>query len=376
MDEKARLTVKRVIGTTASSAASFCSVGNFVAYTSGAGAVIAQLHEKDKDEGSIGLCVAAERFFCTSPKMLAHYHQLSWLAQGVPVVEGSAVQRDANGFLRSGGITVKSMTDGIGTAAGASETDGSGALPSGPRDRIKTTSCLALSQDGKLLAVGETGWQPQVLVYSTAWDSSKGPLVMLNEHSFGVKLLAFSPCGRFLASLGTANDGFLHIWSLNTLRENGTSALYSSNRCISVINDMKWSGSRLITAGRRHLRLWKVSGYSCKVGSGEGGSDIETFLINSANDSGKSNVLTGRNMILGDFSNSNFVALVQTSPGLLVVATDRGELATVEDPLDESSSSTAKFIPRLNVGYPVTAMDIDFKEHLLWVTGPSAKDMK
>lgn len=387
MDEKARLKVKRVIGTTATSHASFCCIGNFVAYTSGAGAVIAQLQERSRisktsNDTISELYVSAERFFCTSPKMLQHYHQMNWLSGNIALEGGGGSQqvtlRDENGFLQSGGITVKSMIDSIGVNSGndydssGNNGAGSSSSSSGRRDRIKTTSCLSLSQDGKLLAVGETGYQPQVLVYSTAWNSSKGPLVMLSEHSFGVKLLAFSPCGRYLASLGTANDGFLHIWTLQGLRESGTAQLHSSNRCISVINDMKWSGSKLITAGRRHLRLWKISNYNKGVASGET-SDGET---NSTINDGKANVLSGRNLVLGDFSTSNFVSIVQISPGLLIVATEKGELATVEDPLDESASSNPKFIARLSVGFSVSAMDIDFHEHLLWVSGPTSKDMK
>lgn len=384
LDEKARLKVKRVIGTTATSNASFCCVGNFVAYTSGAGAVIAQLHEGSSlGNGSLDeLVVSAERFFCTSPKMLQHYHQVSWITHAITLESSSASQqgppsRDDNGFLLTGGITIKSMIDSIGMNTsndldGSGPTGGSANTSSPLRDRIKTTSCLSLSQDGKLLAVGETGYQPQVLVYSTAWNSSPGPLVMLSEHSYGVKLLCFSPCGRFLASLGNTNDGFLHIWSFHGLRDSGVAQLHSSNRCISVINDMKWSGSKLITAGRRHLRLWKIGNYSRGSGSGETSDNEYSPVLND----GRLSVLSGRNVILGDFSGSNFVSIVQISPGLLVVATDRGELATVEDPLDESSNSKTKFVPRLSVGFPVTTMDIDFHEHLLWVTGPSANDMK
>lgn len=384
-DEKARLRVKRVIGTTATSTASFCCVGNFVAYTSGAGAVITQLHEKLVNNGGSStdeLTVSAERFFCTSPRMIQQFQQLNWTSHMMkqdsmlPSQQGPPA-RDENGFLQYGGVIVKSMIDSIGVNSGndfdspSNTASGSSMSSISVRDRIKTTSCLSLSPNGKLLAVGETGYQPQVLVYSTAWNSSNSPLVMLGEHSFGVKLLSFSHCGRFLASLGTTNDGFLHVWNLSGLRESNTVKLHSSNRCISVINDMKWSGSTLITAGTRHLRIWKIANYSKGVGSGDTIDEDTSF----SND-GSSTVLSGRNVILGDFSGSNFVSIVQVSPGLLVVATDKGELATLEDAVDEGANSKSRFIARLSVGFPISAMDIDFHEHMLWVTGPTEQDMR
>jgi WD40 repeat protein len=84
-----------------------------------------------------------------------------------------------------------------------------------------------------------------VLVFSLQESSSDHPLAILNEHTFGVRAVAFSPDSRYLASLGTMNDGFLYIWAINV--KTGTTRLHSSNKCTSFIKDIAWMGNNLIT---------------------------------------------------------------------------------------------------------------------------------
>ena len=75
--------------------------------------------------------------------------------------------------------------------------------------------------------------------------SSDVPLVILNEHTFGVRAVAFSPDQKYLASLGTPNDGFLYIWSIN--QRTGAAKLHSSNKCTSFVKQMIWLGSSIVT---------------------------------------------------------------------------------------------------------------------------------
>jgi WD40 repeat protein len=70
-------------------------------------------------------------------------------------------------------------------------------------------------------------------------------LSALSEHSFGVNCVAFSPDSRYLASLGSSQDGFLYIWSINI--RTGAATLHASNKCVSNINKMTWMGNKLIT---------------------------------------------------------------------------------------------------------------------------------
>lgn len=360
------LAVKHVIGTTATSAPAFCVcvAAGVAAWTAGAGAVLARLEygptqdDQDGTGSKEGLRMAGKRFFC-----------------------GAA---SANSSQRKGGGSGSPRkVQGEWTDPGEDEyteysSNGGGhdpfALPPRRRGQAKTASCVALSPSGTLLAVGETGLRPQVLLYSTGLGGSGGIdgggsrlVAALDAHGFGVKLASFSACGRYLATLGTAHDGFLHVWAVNSAT--GTVRLCASNRCISAVNDMKWvegggpgSPPRLVTAGKRHLRVWSLTPGS----SGDGGD--------SADLSPGKGVLAGRNLVLGEFAAAaSFVALVAVGPGLLVAATDQGELATIED---TGPAGVARFVPRLAVGWPVMAMDVDVDEHLLWVTGPTAQDMK
>jgi WD40 repeat protein len=57
------------------------------------------------------------------------------------------------------------------------------------------------------LAVGETGYNPRVLIFSMSKDvPSDVPVAAMSEHTFGVRDVAFSPDSKYLASIGTANE--------------------------------------------------------------------------------------------------------------------------------------------------------------------------
>ena len=91
----------------------------------------------------------------------------------------------------------------------------------------------------------QTGYSPRVLVFSLQDNSSDTPLAILNEHTFGVRAVAFSPDQRYLASLGSPNDGFLYLWSIN--HRTGAAKLHSSNKCTSFVKQMLWLGKSIVT---------------------------------------------------------------------------------------------------------------------------------
>ncbi|CAN6664904.1 hypothetical protein TRVA0_036S00914 [Trichomonascus vanleenenianus] len=362
-DGKPVLRAKSIIGTTAASQSTFCVVGNSVAYTAGAGGVIAHLD-------SVTSRIDDQRFYCTSAKLVQAIQQSA--------AEATVVQwpgeylyghgaRDAYGFLLSqssnyGGGPQPTGANGSAPGGSFSPSHGTSLSLSGEdltnllttkstpvKEKMKTATCITMSGDGRLLAVGESGHQPHIFVYSTACDASTTkPLAILSEHRYGIKCLAFSPCGKYLASLGNYNDGFLHVWYLS-LKE-GTVQLHSSNRCISMVHDMKWiNSSRLITTGIRHVRVWKVD-------------NLKPPKLQAT-----ATVLQGRNVVLNDFSKSNFVTIAVLSEDMAIVATDRGELVTVE----ANSGGICELHGKLATGSDISSIDVDLVNGVLYLGGPN-----
>jgi WD40 repeat protein len=91
----------------------------------------------------------------------------------------------------------------------------------------------------------QTGVEPRVLIFSLQNGSSDIPLAILNGHCFGVSAIAFSPDGKYLASLGLPQDGFLYVWSIN--QRTGAAKLHSSGKCITNIRQMLWLRNSVIT---------------------------------------------------------------------------------------------------------------------------------
>ncbi|CAN0073640.1 unnamed protein product, partial [Discosporangium mesarthrocarpum] len=75
----------------------------------------------------------------------------------------------------------------------------------------KAVSCLAFSPDGSMLAVGERGHKPTVIIWSLASGSVLWELGALGagQHRFGIICVAFSPCGGRVATMGFKNDKML-----------------------------------------------------------------------------------------------------------------------------------------------------------------------
>ena len=97
---------------------------------------------------------------------------------------------------------------------------------------IGVFSCLSFSPDGRFLAAGEaaqsTGRYPDVLVWELhrskfgfhdnpvvyGGESEESEHFCLKGHKIGVKQVAFSPCSKYLVSLGDHLDRGLFVWSL------------------------------------------------------------------------------------------------------------------------------------------------------------------
>lgn len=209
------------------------------------------------------------------------------------------------------------------------------------RERIKAATCLSLSRDGRFLAVGETGYAPRVLIFSLKDTSSDQPLVSINEHNFGVRVVAWSQDGRYLASLGNANDGCLFIWKIDP--RTGSGRLFQQNRCTSHVNGMIWIGNHLITYGTRHVRAWKV------VDEANRPASPKKAPAGDANPQNAQKTLPGRNVLLGSLLDVSFTCGLALDESRALLGSDGGDVCLLDD-----STGQMRLVRLAGLGAPAT----------------------
>ncbi|XP_043698057.1 mitogen-activated protein kinase-binding protein 1 isoform X2 [Telopea speciosissima] len=118
----------------------------------------------------------------------------------------------------------------------------------------KALSCVAVSQDGRYIASGESGHQPAVLI----WDYSTQALISeLKGHQYGVASIAFSPNGKHMVSAGFPRDGYLCLWDWRSGAL--VAKLKASSSCSTIASVCFSSDAKcFVTAGKKHLKFWKV----------------------------------------------------------------------------------------------------------------------
>lgn len=212
------------------------------------------------------------------------------------------------------------------------------------RERIKAATCVSFSPDGKWLAVGESGYAPRVLIFAMSKDvPSDIPVAAMSEHTFGVRDVAFSPCSKYLASIGTVNDGFIYIWALTAPTRGSMVKLHSSNKCTSLVRSIAWMGKNLITVGLRHVKVWKAEDEPRPSSPG-------------------TRVLQGRNAILGSMVDQHMTCVVGISEDKALVCTEKGDICL----LDEALLRLSKIA---NAEFGVSCITIDADSKFAWVAG-------
>ncbi len=158
----------------------------------------------------------------------------------------------------------------------------------------KTVSALSFF-GGELLAVGEKGSKPRVLVLRGRDVVAEFP----GAHQFGVSSLAWSPSGTLLASSGFLCDGFLRVFNVTQKSTAGGAKLGSK------VFDMVWEDEQtLLTVGHKTIRYWRL------------GADASTPLL-------------GKAVTLADKNNECFVACAHVAGVGSFALTTSGMLCSI-----------------------------------------------
>lgn len=333
--QESHLALKRVIGTTCRSPTGFDTGESCFAYVAGAAVVVVDVKGDDY----------CQRFFRARPTAQPIYPLLTAQPSSSTPTNTTPKANDSRNRMsaafRESPFSQQELADTPGSKTWTS------------RERIKAATCVALSPDGKYLAVGETGYAPRVLIFSLQDASSDTPLVSISEHTFGVNVVAWSPDSRYLASLGSANDGFLYIWKID--QRNGQARLFQQNRCTSFIKDMIWMGSNLITLGVRHVKFWKIDEAATSPTRNRYFSDVmpSTPPIQKS--------LPGRNVLLGSMLEATF-SCAAADGTKLIMCTEAGDVCIMDD-----DDRQMKILKVLNLGFSITTINI--RDNVAFVGG-------
>ncbi|KAG5302614.1 WD domain-containing protein [Histoplasma capsulatum G186AR] len=229
------------------------------------------------------------------------------------------------------------------------------------RERIKAITCVSISPNGRFLAVGETGYSPRVLIFSTAKDSPLDiPVSIMTDHSFGIRSLAFSPTSQYLATLGDINDGFLFIWNVNL--KNGAAKLHSTNKCTSFVRDICWMGISLITVGIRHIKVWRLTEPRPNSPSKQQRFVLDATVPSPSSSSPRA--LAGRNCLLGSLGDCTFTCVSSISDDEAIVCSDSGMICILDD---TNAQQKLHFVKSVTFG--ICSIVVDHESGMVWFGG-------
>lgn len=156
----------------------------------------------------------------------------------------------------------------------------------------KAITAVAYSQCGRYLATGECGHNPTIKVWeldvngnANYENGAAGSIVAeFSGHKYAVSCVAFSPTGKYLVSVGSQHDNIVNVfdWKANLK--------IASNKVSAKVVAVSFSadGNYFVTVGNRHVKYWYL----------EGSRKYKEPIP-----------LMGRSAILGELRNNDFCAV-------------------------------------------------------------------
>ncbi|KAL8820855.1 MAG: hypothetical protein Q9223_001011 [Gallowayella weberi] len=335
------LGLESVIGSTVVSvnALSAAVDTNTFAFCAGATVVLAAINSHSRLD---------QRFFSASPEALPSQATPSYYNPATPTkAAGSRVH------------TATPSKDEPISGLASFDTNGDALGKVKPSHRSRSFTSIALSPSGRFLAVGEMGYHPRILVFSTAPGTSQdAPLACLTEHTFGIRAITFSPDSRWLCSLGDVHDGGLFLWSINS--KTGALRLDSSNRCTTA-ETIAWMGTNVVTLGTRHVKVWRVEQPSSPVKARRG---LDTMNDHLPNASPGPRTFAGRNVLLGSLKDAVFTCAVGISEDKAILCTQDGVVCLLDD-----ADRTQRLFPISKKDYSINCVTYDRTSGVIWIGG-------
>ncbi|KAH8263217.1 hypothetical protein KR044_006206 [Drosophila immigrans] len=155
----------------------------------------------------------------------------------------------------------------------------------------KAFTSVAFSRCGRFVATGECGINPAIKVWEL--ETPNGNLEQCSggnvvaefvDHKYAVTCVAFSPTGKYLVSVGSQHDMIVNVFDWRANLKMASNKISSKVAAVCFAED----GSYFVTVGNRHVKYWYL----------EGGRKYKDPIP-----------LMGRSAILGDLRDNDFCAV-------------------------------------------------------------------
>ncbi|KAH3677134.1 hypothetical protein WICMUC_001889 [Wickerhamomyces mucosus] len=306
-----RLDINKIFGTSSNTQLNFDVSTNYIAYIASGGVIASNIDHTTKT-------LINQRFFCSNAPTQSNYQSsnanayLNLYVSNQKDLE-SEVEKDEFGLPK---LTQPVQIDESNSSISNTLNDLSISPPKSTsplnHSKAKSIACVTISPDEKYLAVGESGTNPRILVFSLAPSSLRTPILTISEHNFGIQCLKFSSDSKYLMSFGDDHDGFVYIWKIQGIN----TKIVAVNKNSTKINGCFWDydNDLIFTFGIRTIKIWRF----------EEVNDLKREKIRV------------KNVILGEFLNSNFVYLTKFGARSdYLTLTSKGEVCLL-DPEDNN----------------------------------------